>query len=541
MVWKIVRPHYWILDRKIRNTPRLVVIGIPLLVLWGGQWFYNAVLRDYLALLASEHAVAGVASALPLSLFFLALFALLGVGDVIYQLYLASDLELLMAAPIPYRAIFLVKLVQCSRASLLPALGIALLLVAFGLAQEVAVVYYPLVLLIVLLALLSTTAMAIIAVILIARFLPARKVRFWTPVVIACLTLVFALSQRPITQWFLAQEDTLTYLAEALLQPPQLTLLAAGLGTVTLVATMASYKLFELSYQEGWDRFRTVSTEKKFAARPGRSQRLSSLLRALPQPLRSFLIKEWLALRRDPTGLVTLVQPLVFLVTIVVLLTPMARVLGASISFWSLATFLPIFLASSALNTSVVIVTGEGHNLMLLRSLPITMRQILQGKFWATWLPLVSIWTTLLLLSSWWLKFPPGLICLLAGIAVWGLAGTTTISVAVAGLKADFSVQESKKRTPEVAKFLIIALNMLFVLLTVITAAWLAIRLFPGSQIVAVIQLLSSFRAVGWLLSENVSIPLALGSFHVLFWLGAMIIWQAAVRRLERWEIGIQR
>jgi hypothetical protein len=31
---------------------------------------------------------------------------------------------------------------------------------------------------------------------------------------------------------------------------------------------------------------------------------------------------------------------------------------------------------------------------------------------------------------------------------------------------------------------------------------------------------------------------LTLGAFHVLFWLGAIVLWQAAVRRLEGWERG---
>jgi hypothetical protein len=540
MVWKIVRPHYWILDRKVRNSSRLIVTGMLLLLLWVVHWFYNAVLRDYVALLASEQAIAGVASALPLSLLFLALFALLGMGDVVYQLYLASDLELLMAAPIPYRAIFLVKLIQCSRASLLPALGLALLLVAFGLAQQVAVVYYPLVLLIVLLALLLTTAVVIIAVVLIARFLPARKIRSWTPVAIAFLTLTFVLSQQPIMQWFLAQADTIAFLAEALLQPQQLTLLAAAMGAAALVTTMASYKLFELSYQEGWDRFQAVSTEKKSTAGAGRGGTWSPLphLRVLPQPVRSFLIKEWLALRRDPIGLVNLVQPLVLMVTLLVLLTPVTRVLGTALSFWFLALFLIMFLSSSAMNTSATVVAGEGDNLMLLRSLPITMRQMLKGKFWATWALLVLLWTILLLLSGWWLHFPLWQTCLLAGIAIWGLTGTTVISVAVEGLKADFSVEVMKRRTPEAAKFLIFSLNMLFVLLTVTTAAWIATRFFADSELVVVLRLLSSFGAVGWLLSESVSVPLTLGAFHVLFWLGGTMLWQAAVRRLEGWEIG---
>ena len=37
MVWKILRPHYWILDRKVRTTNRTVVIALILLLGFGGQ------------------------------------------------------------------------------------------------------------------------------------------------------------------------------------------------------------------------------------------------------------------------------------------------------------------------------------------------------------------------------------------------------------------------------------------------------------------------------------------------------------------------
>jgi hypothetical protein len=112
MIWKIVRPQFWVLDRRIRRLPRLVIPVSILLLGLGGQWVYHRFLQNKLAVLGSEQGIAAVASFLP-SLFFVFVFtAVFGLADILYQLYLASDLEFLMVAPVPNVAIFVVKLLQ---------------------------------------------------------------------------------------------------------------------------------------------------------------------------------------------------------------------------------------------------------------------------------------------------------------------------------------------------------------------------------------------------------------------------------------------
>jgi len=95
MVWKILRPHYWILDRRVRATNRFIVVGLIVLLLAAGQWTYANLVRGNLALLSSDQAPSFIASSLPMGLFVLLLFALLGMGDIMHQLYLAPDLDLL--------------------------------------------------------------------------------------------------------------------------------------------------------------------------------------------------------------------------------------------------------------------------------------------------------------------------------------------------------------------------------------------------------------------------------------------------------------
>ena len=46
---------------------------------------------------------------------------------------------------------------------------------------------------------------------------------------------------------------------------------------------------------------------------------------------------------------------------------------------------------------SLMSITHEGCKLELLRSAPISMSDILKGKFWATWVPLVVAWVLVFL------------------------------------------------------------------------------------------------------------------------------------------------
>ena len=142
MVWKILRPRYWILDRKVRSTNRFIILGLIAAVALGGQWIYNNWLQPNFELLNSEQMLTLVSSFIPMGIFILLLFALLGIGDITYQLYQSADTELMMTAPIPFRTIFLVKLLQASRSILVPGLFFTLLLVVFGTAQNVSPLYY---------------------------------------------------------------------------------------------------------------------------------------------------------------------------------------------------------------------------------------------------------------------------------------------------------------------------------------------------------------------------------------------------------------
>jgi len=539
MVWKILRPQYWILDRKVRNTNRYVVLALVVLLGFGGQWVFDKLIRDSFVILGSDQAVTAIASSLPFALSLLLVFAMLGVGDMMHQLYLSSDLELLMIAPIPRRTIFFVKLLQCSRATFIPALAIGAFLLALGLARGATLSYYLLIVLLILAAMLLTTVVVMTLVILLARLLPAQKTRSWMPVVLLLATSIVILGQQSATEWFLGQTALIGLLTEALLNPAQLGLLVAGLGGLALVTSLVAYQAFSTSFHEGWNRFRSVPTRAAPQAQTARWQLAKALLpRLLPQPLRGLIVKEWVGLRRDPRGLVNLAQPLVLVIMVLALFMGGGEVTEAlrPLIFWIMLIFLAMFLSVLPTGLPLMSLAQEGRNLALLRSAPISMSDVLKGKFWAAWVPLVMAWILVFLITGMMLRFPWWQIAFLAGLTIWGLTGGSVVTMAIGGLKIDFGVEELGRRTPTLPSYIMMGLNLTFVLVTTASFLWLLIQLLPDSRLVLAIQPLAGYTPVSWLLSDELWVPLILVGSQVLFWIGARALWIAAVHRLEGWE-----
>jgi hypothetical protein len=540
MVWKVLRPQVWVLDRRVRSANRAVVAALFLLLGFGGPWVYNNFIRDNLALLATEEGVSFIASSLPLGLALLFLFAMLGVGDVMHQLYLTASMEVLLVAPIPSRTIFVVKLLQCGRATLIPALGFGAVLLALGVARGAPAGYYVLVVWLLLATMALITALVMTLVILLARLLPPQKVRAWMPVVLILATLALGLGQQPAAQWFSGQADLITYLTQALLNPGQLGLVVAGLGGLALVSSLAAYRIFDTAFHEGWDRFREVPTQPTPVSPAARRRwGMSRLVQPLPAPLRFFLVKEWLELRRDPRGLISLSQPLIVVVALVLVPVVSSGGRGEALQallFLCLLMLLALLLGMVPVGSSLMAIAQEGRRLALLRSLPISMSALLQGKFWATWVPTALSWALVFLAAGLWLQFPPWQIGFLVGITTWGLAGSSAATVAMGGLKVDFRAEELRQRVPTLTSYLLMGLNTVFVLLAMGMGLWLVARLVPESPVVQALHTLSGSRLVGWIVAESHWVPLALAGGQIVFCISAGALWAAAVRRLEAWE-----
>lgn len=539
MVWKILRPRFWILDRKVRETNRFVVVGLLVLLAFGGQWIYNNFIRNYLALLSAEQALPTTVSFLPLGFSLFLLFAVLGIGDVINQLFLTPDLELLLVAPVPSRAIYAVKLLQCSRATLLPALFLGVFLLALGLVWQVPASYYLFITIMLLAAIALTTTSIMILVIVLARFIPPQRVRSWMPVVVILTTITLVLGQQSLAQWLAGESAFNQFLAQALQDPRELAVTAVALVGPALAVSLAAYCIFDRAFHEGWDRFREVPTRRPSDA-PDASQApgLARLVKPLRAPLRHLLVKEWLELRRDPHGLIALAQPLAL---VVLILFPFLAIGTESeflsiFSFWYLLVFLTFIMGILPAGTSLIAVAREGCNIAFLRSTPLSMSDVLWGKFGAMWCPGVLLWSIVLLIAGLWLRLPPWQIGLLIGLVIWALTGATLAALAMGGLTVDFTAEDLKQRISTLVNYLTMGLGFLLAVPTTIAGIWLVVHLFPDSDAVRVLQPFAGLRVVDWIYSNAPWPPLILLGSQAVYFAGVKWLWAAAVRRLEEWE-----
>ena len=100
-----------------------------------------------------------------------------GFGVLLQALYLSGDMDFLMSAPIPVRAVFIAKLVQ----AVLPNFGIMCLftlplLYGLGISAGYSFLYYPLVLVVLVMLSLTAASLASLLVMAVARIFPARRV-----------------------------------------------------------------------------------------------------------------------------------------------------------------------------------------------------------------------------------------------------------------------------------------------------------------------------------------------------------------------------
>ncbi len=539
MVWKILRPSYWILDRKIRATNRFIVLGAIMLVLYGGQWFYDNLLADQLALLNSDLGVTLIVSLLPMGISLLLLFAMLGLGDVIHILYRASDLEILMAAPLPYRTIFLVKLLQCSRASFFPALAFGAPLLALGAAQGASPFYYLLVGVLILAGMALATSLAMSLAIALARWFSPEKL--WTGSLMAVMLFSFAFTfvQRSSLDWFAEQSSELAVqLSAALHEPGRLIWFGVVVVGLAGAAGLGAYQVFALAFYGGWNRQRVVAVKPAKRRRRGsRRGWLAGIARRLPEPVGFIVVKEWLDMRRDTRRLIGLfIYPLI-LVPLAWQLLSAGNVLRP-MAFWFLLFFSMAYGPVNPVMDAMLSVGREGRDLELLKGAPISMNDVLKGKFWGTaWTFSVVIWGILLTALGLLMNLAGWQIILLMASMGWTLIVGTAMNVPYGAIVADFTVDDpAGKSVAILPAFLSQGAGIIFLVLNFATVAWLVVRLFPESEVALPLLVLSGLSQLGWLRAEGAGPLLALLAGHGLFIAGAWALRGAAVRRLEQWE-----
>lgn len=354
-------------------------------------------------------------------------------GVLLQSLYLAGDMDFLISAPIPIRAVFLTKLLQAilPNFGLLSLLGLPLLF-GLGAMGGFHAAYYPLVVIALAALSLAAAGLASLLVMGIVRLFPARRVAEVLGLVGAVVSILCSQSgqlasdanrdQMARTAAWLARFDTpwspLAWAGRGVVQIGEGHWLP-GLAMLGLTLALAGVVFFfalttaERLYYTGWASLSTVRTRRR-PLRPAAShpRRGGGARRA--SPVLAIILKDFTVLRRDLRNLSQMVTPIVLGIVYTVLLirgggeAPPGR---GEAPGWFMKGFrdvldygdvaIAMFVGWMLLGRLAAIAfSQEGRSYWILKTAPVSARRLIAAKFASAMLPATALgWGFVLVLT----------------------------------------------------------------------------------------------------------------------------------------------
>jgi ABC-2 type transport system permease protein len=358
-------------------------------------------------------------------------------GVLLQALYLANDMDFLLSAPVPMRAVFLSKLLQ----AILPNFTLVLLLglpLLFGLGavNGYQPVYYPLVVVALAGLALAAAGMSSLLVMVIVRVFPARRVAEVLGFMGALISIVCSQSGQ-IANYSDMSQDQMRRAADLVsrFDTPWSPLAWAGRGLVsigegdwlpgaallglTLALAVAVFFLALVSaerlYYTGWASLPSGRTRKRGKRVAGGAARVAGRRPVrLAGPVWAIVRKDFTVLRRDLRNLSQMITPIVLGILYTVLLVrgggepPPGR---GEAPGWFMQGFRELLVYGDAAISLFVgwMVLGrlatmgfsqEGRSYWLLKTAPISSGRLLAGKFATAFLPATALgWAFLFALS----------------------------------------------------------------------------------------------------------------------------------------------
>ncbi len=277
-----------------------------------------------------------LAASLPVMLMGVAFLTILltSFGLLLQALYLSGDMDFLLAAPVPMRAVFLSKLLQ----AIVPNLALISLLVLpvlFGLgsAEGYNVLYYPLVILSLLALALAAAGLAGMLVMGVVHVFPARRAAEILGFVGAVFTILCSQSgqfarmstmeeaQLQQAAILVSRFDTpwspLAWAGRGLVQVGQGEWVGGGmlLGVLLLCAAVfgGALVLSERLYYSGWASVSVASTRKRRPAKRLVAAEAAGARRRTGRgsPVWAIVVKDFAVMRRDLRNLSGMVTPVI--------------------------------------------------------------------------------------------------------------------------------------------------------------------------------------------------------------------------------------
>ncbi len=544
MLWKIMRPRWWLVQRQftgLSGRRRLIVPAAGLLALAGVGWLFNRLV----GWLAGAGGDAALLTFVPSALSGMLFFALLQLGDLLYQFYLAPDLAYLQSAPVGRGHLFAARMLTSLPIMALPAGAAALVMAALGVAQGASFAYYPAVLGLVLGLACLATAVGVALVIGIASLIPPPRLRRWLPAALALGSLASLLLHQVVFSRLAGWAPLARLLGGAAVEPGRLAL-AALVGLAAALAVVGvDWWLFITVHARTADSLGTAVAAARTARRqPLFTRAAMALATPFPPTQRPIVRKEWLSLLRDPQQLINLwIVPLVMAVLLLPWLMSNRESGGglSVLSFWLLLIYATLFGLNASQGATLPAFPLEGRRLMLLRQAGAAMRTVMWAKFWAGYLPALMAWAAVLAAYGLFLSLPLWQIGWLALTVAAGLSGGCAIMLAAGALTADFSLTAPRPKAAGQSSgwsWLGLLLGGVWEGACLALSAWLLLALAGDTPLGKTTQtVLGVMPPLGQLLDPAewrfpAGAVLVLGGVVLaIAWL-----WRTARRRLETWE-----
>lgn len=404
-------------------------------------------------------------------------------GVMLQALYLAGDMDFLLSAPVPARAVFVSKQFQ----AVLPNFGLIALFslpVLFGLgaAGSYNILYYPLVVIVLALLAMAAAGISSLLVMGIVRIFPARRVAEVLGVVGATISIICSQSgnflrfSNPDWENLSAQQVPLNLVTR--FNTPWSPLAWAGRGLVDLgegrwltgIAFLAltfilaggffllAIKTAERLYFSGWASMQIGGRSKKrvrakrttpaagaaSVAVPAAVRAASPLARLIPQTVGAILRKDFTVMRRDLRNMSQLITPLIFGIIYGVFILRSGSDFSAEqgdAPAWLMAIIknaviyanvgISLFVGWSMLSRLALMgFSQEGRNYWMLKAAPVPASRLILAKFLAAYLPALVIgWAFMLIIS---LLRSTGISILVFGLIVVALSLTGTAGINLA-------------------------------------------------------------------------------------------------------------
>ena len=427
---------------------------------------------------------------------------------LLQALYLAGDMEFLLSAPVPIRAIFITKLLQAT----LPNFSLILLfglpvLYGLGASGGYNILYYPLVLIVLALVALATAGLSSLLVMAVVRIFPARRVAEVLGFVVAILSFTcsqsgqFAryanVSQDQATQMlnlatrFNTPWSPLTWAGRGLVDIgegrwPS----GAGLVLLTIVITSGVFALSlataERLYYSGWASVQ-ISTGKKASVRRNgavqpRVAIAAPLRRLLPADVRGLIAKDWLMLRRDLRNMSQLITPLILGAVYALMLirsggqAPAGRGEAPAVFMEIMQNVMvygnvaiSLFVSWSLLSRLAALgFSLEGKNYWMVKIAPISIARLLGAKYLAAFLPTLALGWVFLVIISLVQRASPGTLIFGMLVVLLTIAGTAGLNLAFGVIGANFKWEDPRRVTQggigclgALASFLFLGISLL--------------------------------------------------------------------------------